>query len=47
LDILKKKNLKIAFIFKSFFARELNKYVFIELREQIRQKREGLCASYF
>ena len=47
LKIKKRETLITSLFLDSPFARVLKDYVFIKLREQIRQEREGFSASYF
>tara|TARA_B100001123_G_scaffold333116_1_gene375918 strand:+ start:257 stop:394 length:138 start_codon:yes stop_codon:yes gene_type:complete len=44
--VLKKSNHRLNIDF-SKGAVDLNKHVFIDLRKQIRQEAEGICASQF
>ncbi len=44
---IKKEILLKGLFFNSLFACVLKNYVFIKLRKQIRQEREGFGASYF
>ena len=44
---INKEILNERLFFNSLFACVLKKNVFIKLREQIRQEREGFSASYF
>ncbi len=45
LRVIKKEILLNSLFFDSLSARILKNYVFIKLREQVRQEREGFCAS--
>jgi len=46
LEIIKKEILITGSFLDSLFVRVLKDYVFIKLREQIRQEREGFSACY-
>jgi len=45
MELKKVNQIKFLDVFES--SADLKKYVFINLRKQIRQKMEGLCASKF